>query len=134
MDISNIIFLLTFFFFPLLGLLISINIDKGELLKIIKLAILIFLIHNTFFFLGFSVKGDYIDYDIFSLEYLVFCLAVFILFKYKSVFAKVVGVLGSIIITIIFIIGVLLWLFLPGSYKAENIFYFENNSNAYETR
>lgn len=105
--------------------------------KLIKPIALFFLTHNILFAFGLSLKGDYIDYFIFSLEYLAFCLGIVFLFKMANVYAKILRVFGTIAISLGFIvglIGIFMFIIISRDYETDKIFHFEKNSKTYETR
>ena len=89
------------------------------------------------FVFGYSLKGDYVDYFVFSLEYLAFCVTVVLLFKSTNIYAKIFRVFGTIAISfgfIIGLIGILMFIAISQDYEADKFFYFESNSKTYETR
>ena len=79
-----IIYLLTFLGFPILGLVISRFLDFSRSKNYLIWIFLLFAIHNILFFFRFSIKGDYPDYCIFSLEYLYQSEYFFILLSFIS--------------------------------------------------
>lgn len=134
MDKTEALFFLTFLIFPIVAVFISVNINRSKVFKILKPLIVFYLIHNISFLFGFSLKGDYIDCSIFSLEYFLFCLVIFTSFQFKSIYIRIISVLGSIIIIIVFIAGGLFILMVSYSYQADKVFHFESNKDFYETR
>ena len=137
MDIPYILFILTFLIFPIIAFVISINIRVDNFFKYFKIVGIIFLIHNIFFLFGFSLRGNYIDYFIFSFEYFFFSFVVFSIFKSKKIYFKIIGILGSIVIAFCFIIGfvgIFIFLFISQDFEIDEIFKFENNGKQYETR
>jgi hypothetical protein len=131
------IFLISFLGFPILGLILSKYLKINWSSKLIKLTILFFVTHNLLFYFGFSLKGDYVDYSIFSIEYLIFCLTVCLLFKSTNIYIRVFRVLGAITISLGFIFGlfgILLFIFISMDYEADKIFHFKANNENYETR
>lgn len=137
MDTIYYIFLLTFLGYPIIALILSKFITLDKVSKLIKPTILFFFTHNILFAFGYSLKGDYVDYYVFSFEYLVFCLTVVLLFKTTNTYAKIFRVLGTIAISLGFIIGlfgIFIFIVISQDYKTNKIFYFENNSKTYETR
>ncbi len=101
------------------------------------LIVFLLLTHNFLFLVGYSIKGDYPDYLIFSLEYLVLCISVVLLYKSKSVYAKPFRFIGTAILSLGGLIGLIgIFLFIPISeeYEANKTFYFKANNIDYETR
>ena len=137
MDTIYYIFLLTFLGYPIVGLILSKLIPFEKVSKLIKPTILFILIHNILFAFGYSLKGDYVDYFIFSLEYLAFCFKIVLLFKTTNIYAKIFRVIGTITISLGFIIGLIgIIMFIPISkdYQADKIFHFVSSDKTYETR
>jgi len=133
------IFLVSFLGFPVLALLFSIRLKINWNSELVKLITGFFLLHNLLFFLGWSLKGDYVDYYIFSIEYFFFCLAIFVLVKSKNVntLVRIVRGLGLALISLDFIFGlfgILFFIFISMGYEADQIFHFESNNKNYETR
>ena len=137
MSLIYYILLTTFLGFPIIGLVLSKYTTLDKHLTFWKILIAFFAVHNVFFFLGYSLKGDYIDYVIFSIEYFFFCLIIFLLFKSAHAYVKIFRVLGAIAISLGFIIGlfgILFFIFVSLDYETDKIFHFQNNDKSYETR
>ena len=137
MGTTYYIFLLTFLGYPIVALTLSkfITLDKGS--KLIKPTIFFFLTHNILFAFGYSLKGDYIDYFVFSFEYLILCLSIVLLFKSSNAYAKIFRVFGAIAISLGFIVGlfgILMFAVISQDYETDKIFHFESNTKTYETR
>lgn len=135
-NLSYRLFLLTFLVYPFIGLILSRSLPRDHKPKLIKGIITFFLIHNVLFALGFSLKGDNIDYLIFSTEYLCLCYLVFRL-KSTSLYAKTLKVIGMIGIGLgglVGVVGILLFIVISQDYDADKIFHFESSGNSYETR
>jgi hypothetical protein len=131
------IFLVTFLVFPIIGIILSKQIVLNRFLKIRAPVVAFFLTHNILFIFGYSLKGDYIDYFIFSIEYLVFCLTISLLFKANNIFAKIVRIAGTIAISLGFIvglIGILLFIFIAQDYETDKVFHFTSKGKKFETR
>ncbi len=131
------IYLLTFFVFPVLGLVISrhLNLEKSK--KYLCLTFLLFAIHNILFYLGLSIKGDYPDYMVFSLEYLFLSLIIWLLYKLTSSFSIIVRILGTVVLFVGFIqglIGILMFPVISQEYETDKIFNFNSNNKVYQTR
>jgi len=137
MDTTYYLLLLTFLIFPLLALIIAINFRVNNLYKFIKIVAAVFLIHNIFFLFGFSLRGDYIDYLIFSAEYFFFCFIFFSLYKTRNIYIKVLRVLATVIIAfgvILGCLGIFLFLFITQDYETDMALHFKSNDKTYETR
>ncbi len=131
------IYLLTFLGFPILGLVISKNIDFDRSKKYLKWILFILAIHNVLFFLHFSIKGDYSDYFIFSLEYLYFSLLVSLLYKSTNVFFKIFRRVGTTILVIGFLqglLGIVMFMIISQDYETDKIYNFDLNDKAFQTR
>jgi hypothetical protein len=137
MDTTYYLLLLTFLAYPIVGLILSRFITLDKISNLIKPTILLFLIYNVFFAIGYSLKGDYADYIIFSIEYLAFCFATCLSFKIKNTYVKAFRVVGTIVISFGFIIGLIgIFMFIPISqdFESDKIFHFISNDKTYETR
>ena len=137
MHTTYYIFLLTFLGYPVISLIISKFIKFDKVLKLIKPTIMFFLTHNILFIFGYSLKGDYIDYFIISLEYLVFCLTIVLLFKATNTITKFFRVFGTIAISLGFIIGligIIMFIVISQDYETDKLFHFESENKTYETR
>jgi len=137
MNPTYIIFILTFLIFPIIGLVLSKYINPKKVSRLFKPTIAFFLMHNILFAIGYSVKGDYFDYCIFSLEYSIFCFVIFLLFKYPPKNSKLIRALGMLIFSIGFIIGafgILFFIIFCQDYETDKVFHFTSNAKDYETR
>lgn len=103
----------------------------------VRLTIIFFLLHNLLFFFGYSLSGDYIDYTIFSMEYLAFCVMMFALFKTSNNSVGCFRAFGLIVISLgilIALVGIAFFIFLAMDFDAAKIYHFQNNNKNYETR
>ena len=103
MDTTYIIFLLTFLLFPIIAVVTYQYIQFERISKFIKVVIAFFLLYNFLFLFGFSFKGDYADYLIFSIEFLILCLVLCL--KPKNAFNKSFIIIGRIAIIFGFVAG-----------------------------
>ena len=136
MDFLYYTFLLTFLIFPIIALILCKYFQIEKTLHLIKPLLGFFLFHNALFVLGFSLKGDYVDYLIFSVEYLFVCYLMFGL-KLNSLYVKIFKVIGVIGISIGFIvgtIGILMFIVIEKDYEAYKIFRLKSLNGNYETR
>ena len=137
MNPTYIIYLLTFLGFPILGLVISRYLEIERSKKHIKWTLLLFGIHNALFLLGISIKGDYPDYFIFSLEYLFLCLTIFLLYKSTSVYSKIFRIIGTVVLVAGFLqvfVGILMFIVVSQDYETDKTYNFNSNSKDYQTR
>ncbi len=109
MNAAYYILLFSTLILPLVGLFASRTAYIPIVSRISKPVLLFLLLHNVYFFFGYSMKGDLIDYYVFSSEYLIFCIVIFRLAMSRRLYMKVLGALGATLIAIIFLIG------LPGT-------------------
>jgi len=136
MNVTYYILLVSFLGYPIIGIILLNLIKLDNFSKLLVPTILFFLIHNILFAFGYSLKGDYVDYIIFSLEYLVLCLTV-ILLKTTNIYFKIFRVIGTIAISLGFVIGfigIIMFIVISQDFETDKIFHFENNSKSYETR
>jgi len=134
---SYYIYLLTFLVFPILILILYKYVDISKSKKYLKYPFLFFIVHNVLFYFDYSIKDDYPDYVIFSLEYLYFCLIIAILYKSKNIFSEIFRIIGTIIITIGFlqgIMGILFFILGAMDYDANKIYEYKFDGNTYEVR
>jgi hypothetical protein len=137
MNPTYIIYLLTFLGFPFLGLLISPFLDFNRSKKYLKWILLVFATHNILFYFGLSIKGDYLDYFIFSLEYLFICITILILYKSETIYSKIFRYIGTVVIIVGFLqglIGILLFIVISQDYETDRIYNFKSNGKNYQTR
>jgi len=106
--------------------------------KYLQVIYSLFLIHNLFYLFDYSIKGDHFDYVVFSLEYLTFCFTIgFICKILKNIYVKIFRILGFVIMSIGFAIGVfgiILFIVISQSYESNKKFSFVSNNRTYETR
>ena len=108
-------------------------INRSSALAILGL----FATHLIFFLLGFSLKGDYVDYIFFSLDYLSLCIAILLLAKAQNVYLKLVGIVGYIGISLCFLLalpGILFFIFVCQEYETDRIFSFTAQGKCFVTR
>lgn len=133
MDFTYFLFLLTFLGYPIVGYLISEKVIN-KISKNLKKGILYFFIfHNLLFYIGLSIKGDYFDYSIFSLEYLVFSTYIFSLNTNKKIQFKIIyaiGIFTQIIMSFIGFIGFWIFIVISQDFESKKTIYF-NNSEYY---
>lgn len=137
MNLPYYLYLLTFLVFPILGFVLS-NFTQlegnGEYLKG---PLLFFVLHNALFCIGYSLKGDYPDYIVFSLEYLFFSFATSLFYKSKNITVKILGEIGRAILILGLLqglVGILLFLVVSQDYEADKIYNFKSSSHQYQTR
>lgn len=112
-------------------------LDFNKNKKQLKWTLIIFVIHNVLYISDYSIKGDYPDYIIFSLEYLFFCVLIFLLLKQKIKLLKGIGITGTIVIIIGFIqgiIGIFLFIVVSQDFESDKIYNFNSNEKSYQTR
>jgi len=137
MELTYYLFLLSFLGFPILALVIANNTKVDRLVKYKKLIIALFVIHNLLFWVGISLKGDYIDYFIFSIEYFVFCLIAFLLKGQTNLWTRlfrIVSLIGVSLLFVVGLVGILLFIIISMDYETDKIFRFTSKDKTYETR
>ncbi len=123
--------------FPLLGLVLSNYVDLQAYKKYFLWAFLLFTTHNLLFYLGFSLKGDYPDYLIFSLEYLYLSLTIYRLYKVRNLTSKILRGIGTTILILGFlqgVVGILLFIVVSQDYETDQIYTFVSDNKDYQTR
>jgi hypothetical protein len=137
MSFSYCLYLITFLGWPILITAISKHFDLSKNKIRAKYVALIFLIHNALFVSGYSLKGDYIDYLFFSVEYLFFCFVIATYTQPKKVLVKISRIIGIFIICIGCIQGIIgVILFIPASqnFETDKKYTFQQDGDSYETR
>ncbi|NEU07862.1 hypothetical protein GZH53_06015 [Flavihumibacter sp. R14] len=137
MSPSYYIYLSTFLGFPIFALVVSRYLDFGRSKKYLTLVFLVFLTHNFLLFFDFSLKGEYADYIILSLEYFYFCLIIFFLYKSTNRLTTIIRNIGSAIVAMGFLqglIGILLFIVVSQDFEADKIYNFRSNGRDYQTR
>lgn len=129
--------LITFLCFPIIGIILSNNKHLEKLSKYRNWIIFFFLIHNILFYFGLSLKGDYVDYIIFSFEYLIICLTIFSLkgqtnWIYRGL--KTVGFIGIIFGFFFGLVGILFFIVLTMDLETDKVFRYTCKDKSYETR
>ena len=122
---------------PLLGVLLSKYIVIEKHLRVIKFIVLFFLIHNTLYFIGYSVKGDYFDYIIFAIEY-PFLLVLLIGFRkiWRNIYTLISRMIGYVVFAFGYLsglVGVIVFIVGSSDYEPYKIFNY-GNIKTYETR
>lgn len=134
------LFLLTITGFPIVAGFLYTHLNYKKTFRKLLLIFLFFLTYNLLFLLGFSIAGDYMDYFIHSATYFVFCLIIFMLFKVKHLYIRIIAILGSIVISLLFIVGAIgimtfsLMADIGRDYTPDKIYHFTSNNKTYETR
>lgn len=138
MSFTFILYLITFFAYPILALLASLYIDLFKYRKIIYGGILILLIHHAFYvFDGISIQGDYADYIVFSLDYLILILLFLIHFENKTPLFKFIRILGIMIILFGYIqlfFSIFLIPVFAQDFEADRIFSVKSTDKTYQVR
>ncbi len=137
MNFTYVLFLLTFLGYPIVGLALYRMFSAKSVLVYLKAALPILIIHNSLFFLGYSIKGDYADYLLFSLDYLCFCLLVIGSNTRKNIVIKISKVFGWMVVILGYIagfIGVLFFTIASQDYECDIKMHFKNATDTYELR
>jgi hypothetical protein len=137
MGFSYYLFIVTFITFPIFGFFISKHIKKIFLNRYLKVLFSIFIIHNSLFYFGLSIKGDYFDYSVFSLEYLFLSITTFTFYNKTTLFSRFIssiGIISMIIGTLIGFIGIWLFIVISMDYETDKIITFSSNEKEYVTR
>lgn len=137
MGYTYYLFLITLLGYPIIGYFISKHVKKIFLNRYLKLFFSFFIIHNLLFYFGLSLKGDYIDYSIFSLEYLFFSVITFTFYNKTTTFSRIItsiGIISMIIGSFIGILGIVMFIVISMDYETEKVINFSSNNNNYSTR
>lgn len=134
---SYYIYLLTFLGYPILSLVLHHNLNLWKFSAHWKWIFGVFAIHNVSYYYGLSIKCDYPDYIIFSLEYLFFCLTIFSLSKSSKRILRISRVLGIFLIVVGFLqglVGTILFIVVAQDFEADKVYCFKSGGNHYVTR
>jgi hypothetical protein len=137
MDTTYFLLLATTLIFPLIGLSLAKFFPPEKIGKSKKVIILFFAVHNIAFLLGFSLKGQLIDYYIFAVEYLAFCYSVFASLKYNYIYLRIYRALGVAVIAIVFIVGlpgIIFFIIATQEMIPDRTFHFKEAGKTYETK
>ncbi len=104
----------TFLLYPILGLYLNNYFSKYINSTLFKIGIAFVIVHNTLFYLGYSIKGDDFDNFMFSVDYFCLCIYVICILKFdnQNIIIKTVKALGIIIISLGYVLGFIGVLFL----------------------
>ena len=126
---------MTFLLFPIIPIVVYQFVQFDKISKFGKAFISCLLLYDILFLFGFSFKGDFTDYLIFSIEYLTFCFALCL--KSKKAYANLLRFLARTVIVIGFVIGLIGIFIFPvigQDYKCDKKYHFVSNNKFYETR
>jgi hypothetical protein len=135
MDSTFYFFLMAFLLFPVIPVVFYQFIRFEKISTLVKVVISFLLLYDILFLFGFSFKGDFTDYFIFSIEYLLFCFTLCL--KSKKMYANVLRLFARAFIIIGFVIGLIgIFIFpvMEQDYKCDKIYRFGNNERFYEIR
>lgn len=123
---------------PLVGLMLFRNATIANYLRVIIWLILFFITHNILFFCGYSLRGDDIDYVIFSLEYPVVLLTIILAVKIRTnIYTKILKKAGLIIMVLGMFWGIVSAISIISSdmeYVSDQQYHFTANNKTYEVR
>lgn len=99
---------------------------------------ILFLIHNLFYYFGYSIWDECFDYLTFFLEYLAFCSIAYTTFKYKKEWKmKTLVIISNSIVVLGFVTGTVGFLFVALTTSGEGIdkkLDFSSGESSYEMR
>lgn len=131
------LYLITLLLMPFLALIVSSYLTWKAFRLLIFIGVPIFLLYDFFLITGYSLKGDYPDYCMWSLQYFFVFVAVMAYRKLATnMFTKVLRVMiytawiGSIVV----VPGILLSFSIEMEYVYDKKFQFESDDKSYETR
>lgn len=137
MSFTYILYLISFLFYPVFLLILSFYFDIKKIKGCLKWIVLFFAIHNLLYYLGFSIKGDYADYVIFSLEYAFLVVLIIMFAKTKKIWLKVFQIIGLAVVISGFIQaipGIFLFIVISQDFEKDKVYNFENDEKMYQTR
>lgn len=137
MNFPYILLLITFLGYPIAGYFLP----RGAIVRHKRLLFGVFLFfaaYDLFRVAGFSFAGDYADYIVLSLEYMLFCMMVWWLLKSGKTGMKVAGIIGALVIVPVFLaglIGIVFFIPLTQDMVTDRVYNYKGgDGHNYETR
>lgn len=130
--------LMTFLVYPVIALALKHSLgDVKKFFKNTLSLVILLLLHNLLFAAGYSIKGDFADYVIFSLEYFIFCI--FIVSSYQSSYSftpalRVFGTMALVAGALVGLWGTIFFAVITQDYEADHLFSFQVTEKQYQTR
>jgi hypothetical protein len=138
MNYTYILLLITFIGFNISGFPLYAYLNNKVSNKTVKVTIIIALCHIIFYAIGISFIGDYIDYTLFAIEYLLCIILAFGIVSKKNWLLKIFGyaMFTIAVISTLFsiILGIFLFAVISQNYESDKVYNFESNGNSYQTR
>lgn len=124
---------------PAIGWFLLNYVSVARFSRVVIWGTLVFIVHNLLFITGYSLRGDNIDYVIFSLEYPFFLLIAISLIKVRrNVYTKILKGLGLAVMVLGIIwggINSVLFIAVDMDYVSDkNISFTASNGKLYELR
>lgn len=96
-------------------------LQPTTIVKGLKYFLGFFLLYDLAFYCGYSIKGDYPDYVIFSLQYLWFCTLIFSI-KWEVLWHKMLKMAGLLLVGLGYVVGFLgaIIIFILASFDMES--------------
>ena len=137
MKFSYWLLLATFLVFPIIAISWTSYSGGASVFKWVRKLFPVFATLNIFFYFGYSIRGDYADYTIFSLEYLWFCMLVIGSNIFRGLPVKLFRMLGMLCIGLGFVvgfIGIVFFILLAMDLESDKRMFFSNGNERYEVR
>ena len=137
MEFTYWLLLITFIGHPFLALAFADKRPNAFIKKHRKALFLFFVLHNFLFLFGLSIKGDYFDYVIFSLEFLLICVTITSinekLYSSKK-FLKAIGVFLMCLSELVGLVGIFAFLFILMDLESDKTFKYFSKGKEFQTR
>lgn len=134
---TNAILIFTFWISPFIALGIKNAVGPQNVLPIVKKLLVYALLYDLLFYAGYSIRGDYPDYIIFSLEWFCFTVLLFSTAGTKVIWVKVLRVVGFMLLiqsVIIGLVGIIIFPILAGDMESSHDYHVTHKGKVYEIR
>lgn len=137
MNFAYVLLLSAFLAFPVIAYVFAERFDFLKHRKLWRSTCFTFAVYDFFLLFGISFSGDFFDYILLAIQYFLVCAGVFSLFRIKSTWTKILGIIGSILIGFGFIgglFGILLFIPISQDYVSDKKYNFTFETKSYQTR
>jgi|GEM_PF-1643527 len=123
--------------FPLIGGLLCHFVEPKFITRFIKIIFIVLLPIDLLYLFNISLSGDYSDYIVYSLHYLLICFWVINKKDNKRLAIKIgniTGIITLIIGSVVGVIGFMMFIIISQNWETDRQFYFNQNGHLYEVR
>lgn len=138
MNYPYVLSLITFIGFNIASFPLYVYFHNKVSVKTLKTILFVVASHIALFACGISLIGDYIDYTLFSIEYLISIISAFGLVSTKNWLLKIPGfimlTIASVSGLVTILLGFFLFIIMSQDYEADKVYNFNSNGYEYQTR